>query len=98
MTNDDGFLPDLLSRPWVPDAKHDFQPVGLFVGKGASAIEVAVARLPGAPKRAALLECWKSRRGGRAAPVLLIVLHPDGAALCGASGEEPPVYPRMDAG
>ena len=40
MTSDDGFLPDLLSRPWAPDAKHGFQPVGLFIGKGANAIEV----------------------------------------------------------
>ena len=98
MINDGGFLSDLLSRPWAPDAKHGFQPVGLFVGKGANAIEVAVTRSPGAPTRAALLECWKGRRGGRAAPVLLIVLHPGGTALCGASGEEPPVYPKTDAG
>ena len=98
MTNDDGFLADLLSRPWAPDAKHGFRSAGLFVGNGANAIEVAVVRSPGAATRAALLECWKGRRGGRAAPVLLIVLHPGGAALCGASGEEPPVYPRIDAG
>ena len=42
MINDEAFLPDLLSRPWAPDARHGFQPVGLFVGKGANAIEVAV--------------------------------------------------------
>ena len=30
--------------------------------------------------------------------MLLVVLHPDGAALCGASGEEPPAYPRADVG
>ena len=61
-----------------------------------NAIEVAVATAANAPSRGALLESWKHRRAGRAAPVLLIVLHPDGAALCGASGEEPPVYPRAD--
>ena len=36
-----------------------FQPVGLFVGKGANAIEVAVARSGQAPTRTALLESWK---------------------------------------
>ena len=98
MTDEDGFLSDLMSRPWSPDAKHGFRPAGLFVGKGASAIEVAVARSSGAPTRTALLESWKVRRGGRAAPVLLVVLHPGGAALCGASGEAPPVYPKIDPG
>ncbi len=98
MTDEDGFLSDLMSRPWSPDARHGFRPSGLFVGKGANAIEVAVARAPGAPTRTALLESWKVRRGGRAAPVLLVVLHPGGAALCGASGEAPPVYPKIDPG
>ncbi len=92
------FLSDLISRPWSPDAKHGFRPAGLFVGTGANAIEVAVAQSSSAPTRMALLDCWKARRGGRAAPVLLIVLHRGGAALCGASGEAPPVYPKTDAG
>lgn len=57
-----------------------------------------MARTGAAPNRTALLDCWKARRAGRAAPVLLVVLHPGGAGLCGASGEEPPVYPRVDDG
>ena len=98
MTNDTGFLSDLMPRPWSLEAKHGFRAAGLFVGKGTNAIEVAVARSSGGPTRTALLDSWKARRGGRAAPVLLVVLHPGGAALCGASGEEPPVYPKIDAG
>ena len=98
MTNDTAFLSDLLARPWSLDSKHGFQPSGLFIGNGTSAIEVAVAHSRGGPRRTALLESWRARRGGRAAPVLLIVLHPGGAALCGASGEAPPVYPKIDAG
>ncbi len=98
MTHVNGFLPNLLSRPWAPDGKHGLQPAGLFIGKGANALEVAVARSATAPTRTALLECWKKRRGGRAAPVLLVVLHPQGAALCGPAGEEPPVYPGIDRG
>lgn len=98
MTDEDGFLSELMPRPWSPDAKHGFRPVGLFVGMGANAIEVVVANSAGSPTRTALLESWKVRRGGRAAPVLLVVLHPGGAALCGASGEEPPVYQKIDPG
>ena len=45
-----------------------------------------------------LLESWKNRRGKRATPVLIVVLHSDGAALCGASGEEPPVHLTLDVG
>ncbi|MBN4083159.1 hypothetical protein JYU08_00580 [bacterium AH-315-B06] len=98
MTGESGFLSDLVPRPWSPIAKHGFRPSGLFIGKGTNAIEVAVAQSSRAPTRAALLESWKARRGGRASPVLLIALHRRRAALCGASGEEPPVYPKVDAG
>ena len=98
MTNDTDFLPDLMARPWSPNTNHGFRPDGrLFVGKGTNAIEVAVANSPSTPTRTTLLASWKDRRGGRATPVLLVVLHPGGAALCGASGEEPPIYPQTDA-
>ncbi len=98
MTNATDFLSEIPPRPWSPDARHGFQPSALFVGNGSNAIEVAVARSSSNPTRTALLETWKARRGGRAAPVLLVMLHPGGAALCGASGEAPPVYPKIDAG
>ncbi len=39
---------------------------------------------------------WKARRGGRASPVLLVVQHPNGWDLCGATGEAPPVFARLD--
>ena len=92
------FLDDQLRRSWVPLTKSAFQPIGLFVGNGAHAIEVAVAQSAFPPKRTALLDTWKHRRSGRAAPVLLVVLHPDGAAMCGATGNQPPTYPCVDAG
>ena len=92
------FLADLVSIPWSIDAKHGFRAAALFIGKGANALEVAVADSAHRPNRTSLLDCWRSRRGKRAAPVLAVVLHEGGAALCGASGEEPPVYTDMDAG
>ena len=94
----DGFLADRLARPWQPQAGTGWQPVGLFIGKGANAIEVVVALASGKPTRSTLLEVWKSRRGGRAAPVLLVVLYRQSAALCGAAGEKPPVYIDLDPG
>ncbi len=95
---DGEFLPDLLSRPWQPEAGHGLRPVGLFLGKGMHAIEVAAACSSSRPKRSVLSSSWRSRRGGRAAPVLLVVIYPGGAALCGAAGEEPPVHLDLDAG
>ena len=90
------FLSDQMARPWSQPSRHGLRPVALFVGKGANTMEVAVAQSSRIPNRNALLEGWKSRRAGRAAPVLIVVLHPDGAALCGASGESPPVYLKVD--
>ncbi len=49
------------------------------------------------PNRNTLLSAWRARRGGRASPVLLVVRHAEGAALCGATGATPPVYINLDA-
>ena len=98
MVNGTQFLSDQTSRPWSPIAGHGLTPAGLFLGHGTHAVEVAVARSANAPPRSMVLECWKTRKGGRAAPVLFVVLHPGGAALCGPAGESPPVHPEMDIG
>lgn len=96
--NVDEFLSEFAPRTWSPDARFGLQPGGLFVGKGVSAIEVAVAHASSKPGRTDLLDIWRARRGRRAAPVLVVVLYPSGAALCGASGEEPPVWSGLDTG
>ena len=98
MSNEVEFLSDILSRPWSPDGKSGLQPMGLFIGQEANALEVAVAQAAQAPARSALVEIWKARKGRRAAPLLLIVLHSGGASITGATGEVPPVYEDMDAG
>ena len=98
MADDAQFLSELPPRRWSPPAHYGFSSARLFLGQGALGLEVAVARSGRAPKRSDVLECWKTRKGGRAAPVLLVVLHPDGAALCGPAGETPPVHPEVDPG
>ena len=98
MSDEVEFLSDLLSRPWVPDAKSGLQPIGLFIGQGTNALEVAVAQAAQAPARSALVEIWKARKGRRAAPLLLVVLQADSASITGATGEVPPVYTDMDIG
>ena len=41
---------------------------------------------------------WKARRGRRASPLLLVVLHAGKATLTGPTGETPPIYKNKDAG
>ena len=96
MSDEVEFLSDILSRPWSPDGKSGLQSVGLFIGQGTNGLEVAVARAANQPSPATLTMTWKARKGRRAAPLLLIVLHPGGALITGATGEIPPVYKDMD--
>ncbi len=98
MVRGQGFLADRLMRSWKAGPKHGVKPVGLYVGKGGNAVEVVVAKSTQAPSRASLLQCWKARRAGRASPVLLVVLYPQGTGLCGVTGNEPPVHLGMDEG
>lgn len=98
MSDEVEFLSDLLSRPWSPDGKSGLKPVGLFIGQGTNALEVAVAQASYTTARSALVETWKARKGRRAAPLLLVVLQADSASITGATGEVPPVYTDMDIG
>ena len=98
MADQEDFLADRLARAWNPQGGARWRPAGLYIGQGNHAIEVAVARTPRAPPRTQLLTAWQRRRGGRAAPLLLVVLSPQGTALCGPWGEHPPVYPKVDSG
>jgi len=72
--------------------------VGLALGQGGGALEVAVMQAARKPAQATMRAVWKARHGGRAVPLLLVALYDDKAALCGPSGEEPPVYLDRDRG
>jgi hypothetical protein len=71
---------------------------GLALGQGASPLEVVVADNPTEPRLPDLRSFWQTRQGGRAAPLMLVVLHGDKATLCGPAGDEPPVHPNLDCG
>lgn len=96
MTDPAQFLADRQSQPYLLSGGHRFSDVRLFVGSGSHGLEVVVARSVSSPVRSELLDAWKSRRGQRAAPVVFVALHPSGAALCGATGEKPPIYEGLD--
>ena len=69
----------------------------LFLGNGSNALEVAVFSATAKPTTGALQQAFKDRKAGRASPILVVVLHPEGASLCGVSVEHPPVFHCDDA-
>lgn len=77
-------------------------PVAAFDGRGAHALEVAIATSVGQPRTDAIRRAWKARQGGAASPLLLVVAYEvDGswkAAICGPAGDEPPVETNLDLG
>jgi hypothetical protein len=90
-----------IKRPVEAPKGSALRPIGLWVGKGSSALEVAVYDTTHQPGAVALQEAWLARVGGRATPVLVAAtyaVHGDTnrVALCGPTGEKPPVYPDLD--
>ena len=92
------FLADTELRPLAIEDLRGLEPVGLALGQGGGALEVAVTRASHRPAQASMRAVWNARHGGRAVPLLLVALYGDRAALCGPSGEEPPVYLDLDPG
>ena len=82
-----------LRRVSLPE-RWPFQAKGLALGNGPSALEVLVATHNRVPRAPELRSAWKARHGGRAAPLLVVVLYDERAALCGPAGDDPP--PRLD--
>jgi hypothetical protein len=68
----------------------------LTFGNGASPLEIVVMRLESQPSKQQLKNWWKLRKAARPAPLLLVVLTPEGASVCGPTGEEPPIHTDLD--
>lgn len=90
------FLTDLTVRK--AEAAAPFSGGRLYLGAGASALEVLVVDAKVAPTSTDLRTLWKARRANRAAPVLVVALHGDLASICGPSGEQPPALRGIDIG
>lgn len=81
----------------MPDGS-PFDAVGLAVGKGSQGVEVLVAKSTTTPRLPNVRSTWKARNAGRAAPLMLVVLHDGKATVCGPAGDDPPAYPAADIG
>ena len=94
----ESFLADLDLRPLSIEDSGPLEPVGLAIGPGSGGLEVAVVRAARQPGQETMRNAWRVRQGGRAAPVLLVALYGDRAALCGPGGELPPALTDLDVG
>lgn len=90
------FLRDVELRPLRIEDSRGLEAIGLALGQGRGALEVALTRSSRRPAQATMRAVWKARHGGRAIPLLLVTLYGGHAALCGPSGDEPPVYVDLD--
>jgi hypothetical protein len=91
------FLEDHDLRPLEVADAPAFRPVGLALGKGAQAVEVAVVTADHRPSLPDLRSLWKARLKGRATPLLVVALYDGGAAICGPAGEQPPAFGDLDS-
>jgi hypothetical protein len=92
------FLADRELRPLNLPASHSLKPIGLALGSGANALEVAVTESTAVPTATVLRVVWRARLAGRATPLLLVVLYDGKVALCGPAGDHPPAFVGLDPG
>ena len=92
------FLSDIQLRPLATGGIPGCETLGLALGQGQSPLEVVVLRSAAQPPVTAMRTAWKDRHGGRPAPVLLVAVYGNRAALCGPSGDSPPVLTNVELG
>lgn len=79
--------------------KWPFQTHGIAYGNDRRLpLEVLYCEHDRVPTPTQLRSAWKTRQDRRGVPLLLVVLHGGVAYVCGPSGEDPTVYPDLDAG
>jgi len=92
------FLGGISLRPVSLPTGVAFAAVGLALGQGTTPLELLVTTSAAPPNATTLRSAWKARNAGRAAPLLLVVLHAERASLCGPAGDDPPAYLGLDRG
>ncbi len=75
---------------------HGLTSVGVVIGNGPNALEIAITRSRGHPTATQMRDAWQDRLRGRPNPVLLVTLYDDKAAVCGPTGDNPPVHWDLD--
>jgi predicted Rossmann fold nucleotide-binding protein DprA/Smf involved in DNA uptake len=92
------FLADLPKRRVTLEAGSGLTAIGLWLGHGSLALEVVVAEAERRVADTDLRKAWRARLGGRAVPLILVVIGKEGASVCGPAGEEPPAHANLARG
>lgn len=94
------FLEDLTARKLAISLPPTLTPECLYIGNDPTnlALEVAVVSARRRPTNQDITKAWRTRRAGRATPVLLIAIYGDKACLCGVSGDDPAILDNVDVG
>ncbi len=98
MPNPEEFLSDEDPRPLTLQGTSGISAHSLFVGPGRQGLEVALVTTTVKPTDGTLQSVWEARRSHRATPVLLVALYGERAAICGPSGQRPPVHSDLSPG
>ena len=83
-------LEDIIIESWP------FSITGIAYGKSNFPLEVIYSNHDTTPTPSQLRSAWRSRQESRGIPLLVIVIHNEKAFVCGPSGEDPPVYLKID--
>ena len=92
------FLSNVQLRPLATGGIPGCETLGLALGQGQAALEVVVLKSATQPLVTALRTAWKDRHDGRPAPVLLVVVYGNHVAMCGPTGDNPPVLNNVEQG
>jgi len=90
------FLADINPRSLNQSDHGGIKPISLFLGKGANALEVVFYQSPAKPNTLSISKIWADRKAGRSSPILAVIEYPNGVALCGPSGDQPPIFYIQD--
>ena len=66
--------------------------IGLKLGKGTNALEIAVMGSTTRPSDADMRDAWRKRSGHRASPLLVVAVGGEDACICGPSDPEPGIF------
>ncbi len=92
------FLEGLQKRRVTLESGSGLTSIGLWLGNGSLALEIVVAESERRIADMELRKTWRARLGGRAVPLILVALGKEHAAVCGPTGEEPPVHVDLSLG
>ena len=93
------FLGALTKRPCTTALPVGFSAEGLFLSDNPeNTLEIVLVSTRLKPKRQDLTKAWRDRRGGRATPVLMIVVYGEVTSICGPSGDNPAITENIDVG